>query len=101
MASRSKEYYDSHPEAARKKRAYQRKYKKTKKGKISQRKVAEANRENRRRGTYGNGDGLDYDHATGKLEPQSKNRGRAEGPRKKGSKRARRTAKRKARNKKK
>ncbi len=94
MASRSKEYYDSHPEAARKKRAYQRRYKKTKKGKISQKKVAESNTYNRRNGTYGNGDGLDYDHATGRLEKESVNRGRAEGPRKKGSKRARRTARR-------
>ena len=50
--------------------------------KPSQRKKrAELNRYNRKNGTYGNGDGLDASHINGKivgLEPQSKNRGRAE-----------------------
>jgi hypothetical protein len=50
--------------------------------KPSQRKKrAELNRYNRKNGTYGNGDGLDASHKNGKiigLEPQSKNRGRAE-----------------------
>ena len=50
--------------------------------KPSQRKKrAELNRYNRKKGTYGNGDGLDASHIGGKIvgfEPQSKNRGRAE-----------------------
>ena len=50
--------------------------------KPSQRKKrAELNRYNRKKGTYGNGDGLDASHKGGKIsgfEPQSKNRGRIE-----------------------
>jgi hypothetical protein len=48
------------------------------------------NKYNRKRGTYGNGDGKDASHKDGKIagfEPQSKNRGRAEKSRVKGSKR--------------
>ena len=44
-------------------------------------KRAELNRYNRKKGTYGNGDGLDASHKGGKIsgfEPQSKNRGRIE-----------------------
>ena len=56
--------------------------------KPSQRKKrAELNRYNRKRGTYGNGDGLDASHKGGKivgLELQSKNRGRREKSRKPG-----------------
>ena len=56
--------------------------------KPSQRKRrAELNRYNRKKGTYGNGDGLDASHKGGKIkgfEPQSKNRGRREKSRKKG-----------------
>mgnify|MGYP000225778725 CR=1 FL=1 len=56
--------------------------------KPSQRKKrAELNRYNRKKGTYGNGDGLDASHKGGKIvgfEPQSKNRGRREKSRKKG-----------------
>ena len=42
---------------------------------------AELNKYNRKKGTYGNGDGKDASHKGGKdsgLESQSKNRGRAE-----------------------
>tara|TARA_R110000824_G_scaffold356233_1_gene543465 strand:- start:772 stop:1041 length:270 start_codon:yes stop_codon:yes gene_type:complete len=50
--------------------------------KPSQRKKrAELNRYNRKKGTYGNGDGLDASHKGGKIvgfEAYSKNRGRAE-----------------------
>ena len=45
---------------------------------------------NREKGTYGNGDGLDASHKNGKIvgmEDASKNRGRAEKSRLKGSKR--------------
>ena len=50
-------------------------------------KRAELNRYNRKKGTYGNGDGLDASHKGGKIkgfESQSKNRGRREKSRKKG-----------------
>ena len=45
---------------------------------------------NRDKGTYGNGDGLDASHKGGKIvgfEKESKNKGRAEASREKGSKR--------------
>ena len=51
---------------------------------------AELNQYNRKKGTYGNGDGKDASHKNGKIvgfEDQSKNRGRAESSRLKGSKR--------------
>lgn len=66
-------YYNSNPEAKAKKNAYQRKYNK-KKGSVDKR-VA-LNRENRRRGTYGNGDNLDYDHAVKSFVKATINRGR-------------------------
>jgi len=50
-------------------------------------KRAELNKYNRKKGTYGNRDGLDASHKGGKIkgfEPQSKNRGRAEKSRRKG-----------------
>lgn len=50
--------------------------------KPSQRKKrAELNRYNRKKGTYGNGDGMDASHKGGKIvgfESEKKNRGRAE-----------------------
>ena len=48
---------------------------------------AELNRYNRKKGTYGNGDGLDASHKGGKIkgfETEKKNRGRREKSRKKG-----------------
>ena len=51
---------------------------------------AELVKYNRDKGTYGNGDGKDASHRGGKIvgfEAQSKNRGRAEASRLKGSKR--------------
>ena len=50
-------------------------------------KRAELNRYNRKKGTYGNGDGLDASHKGGKIkgfETEKKNRGRREKSRKKG-----------------
>ena len=50
-------------------------------------KLAQLNKYNRDKGTYGNGDGLDASHKGGKIkgfESQSKNRGRREKSRKKG-----------------
>ena len=76
MASKSTEYYKSHASALKIKREYQSEYNK----KPSQKKKrTELNAENRKRGTYGNGDKLDVSHKQGggtKLEGQSKNRGR-------------------------
>ena len=57
---------------------------------------AELNKYNREKGTYGNGDGKDASHKKGKIvgfEDQSKNRGRREKSRLKGSKRKMRTFK--------
>lgn len=51
---------------------------------------SELNKYNRKRGTYGNGDGKDASHKNGKIsgfEDASKNRGRREKSRLKGSKR--------------
>lgn len=63
-----------------KKRAYQKEYNKTDSAKKHR---VELNRENRKRGTYGNGDGKDVSHSldgkSTKLESQSKNRARKKG----------------------
>ena len=79
MASKSTSYYKKHSDALKVKQAYQRKYNK----KPSQvKKRTELNAENRKRGTYGNGDKLDVSHKQGggtKLEGQSKNRARNRG----------------------
>ncbi len=73
-SKRSKEYK---PKMA--KRDYKDEYKKFQKHKTKYR--AKLNKYNRKKGTYGNGDGLDASHKGGKIkgfEPQSKNRGRRE-----------------------
>jgi len=79
MASKSTEYYKSHASALKIKNAYAKKYDK----KPSQvKKRTELNAENRKRGTYGNGDKLDVSHKQGggtQLEGQSKNRARNRG----------------------
>ena len=79
MASKSTNYYKSHADALKIKQAYAKKYDK----KPSQvKKRTELNAENRKRGTYGNGDKLDVSHNQGggtKLEGQSKNRARNRG----------------------
>ena len=72
---RTAKYYRDNPEARKKRLEYQKKYNK-KKSEVSKR-VA-LNKENRKRGTYGNGDGLDVSHMGNgktKLEKASKNRG--------------------------
>ena len=56
MPSKSTNYYNSHSDALKIKQEYQREYNK----KPSQKKKRAAlNAENRKRGTYGNGDNLD------------------------------------------
>ena len=76
MASRSAKYYRDNPEARKKKNNYNKKYHATPERKKYR---SELNKENRRRGTYGNGDGKDVSHKRGggtTLESQSKNRAR-------------------------
>lgn len=73
--SRSAKYYRDNPEARKKKNRYQKEFNKRR---DQIRKRVELNQENRDRGTYGNGDGMDVSHtANGEiiLRPQSKNRG--------------------------
>ena len=69
-------------------RDYKKEYKRYQKDRSPYR--ALLNRINRRRGTYGNGDGMDVSHqddGSTKSEPSSKNKGRREKSRKPGSKR--------------
>ena len=64
-----------------KKRDYKDEYKKFQSSAKSKKYRAELNKYNRKKGTYGNGDGKDASHKGGKIvgfESQSKNRGRAE-----------------------
>lgn len=76
MAKSTAEYYRNN-EAARKRRLEQQKrYQKTKKGKAIKN---NANKLNRKLGTYGNGDGLDASHykgstTKGRLQKASANR---------------------------
>ena len=79
MASTSTRYYRANPKAKARKNAYQKKYNRSK---LQIRNRTRLNAENRRRGTYGNGDNLDVSHKQGggtKLEAQSKNRARNRG----------------------
>jgi hypothetical protein len=71
-------------------RDYKDEYKKFQSSKKMRKYRAELNKYNRDRGTYGNGDGKDASHKNGKIagfESESKNRGRREKSRLKGSKR--------------
>ena len=64
-----------------KKRDYKAEYKKFQSSDKSKKYRAELNAYNRKKGTYGNGDGKDASHKGGKIagfEAESKNRGRAE-----------------------
>lgn len=73
-----------------KKRDYKDEYKKFQSSPERKKYRAELNKYNREKGTYGNGDGKDASHKGGKIvgfEASSKNKGRAEKSRKKGSKR--------------
>ena len=64
----SKEYYDSHPAAKKKKNAYMKKYMQTDKA-IAIRRAAD---EHRNKGTVG--DGMDYSHRDGKLVAEGTHR---------------------------
>ena len=64
-----------------KERDYKAEYKKFQSSTKAKKYRAELNKYNRKKGTYGNGDGKDASHKGGKIvgyESQSKNRGRAE-----------------------
>ena len=74
MPGKTAKYYASNPEARKKRLEYQSEYNKKPR---EVKKRVELNAENRKRGTYGNGDGMDVAHTkTGtKLQKASVNRG--------------------------
>lgn len=69
--SKSAKYFRENPEAREKKNTYNKEYHSS-----DERKKYRAflNKVNRRMGTYGNGDGLDFDHSERKMISASKNR---------------------------
>ena len=69
--SKSAKYYADNPEAREKKKQYDTEYHST-----SERKKYRAflNRKNRNAGTYGNGDGKDYDHDEKRMISATRNR---------------------------
>ena len=69
--SASTKYYRENPEARKKKDAYNTDYHSTPSRRAYR---AELNQKNRDAGTYGNGDGQDYDHTEGRFMSESKNR---------------------------
>ena len=71
MASKSKEYYDKNPKSKKLKKKYDTEYHST-----AERKKYRAflNKKNREAGTYGNGDGMDYDHAEKRFIKKERNR---------------------------
>ena len=76
MAKSTAEYYRQNPEARKKRLTQQSAYQKTEKGKAIKN---NANKLNRKLGTYGNGDGLDASHykgstTKGRLQKASINR---------------------------
>ena len=76
MASRTSEYYKKNPEARQKRLKQQKRYNRQA---LQIRKRVELNRENHKRGTYGNGDGKDVSHkkdGSTVLEKASTNRAR-------------------------
>jgi len=72
--SKTSKYYASNPEARKKRLDYQKEFN-SRKSEIKKR--CELNKENRKRGTYGNGDGLDVSHTSKGtvLKKASTNRG--------------------------
>ena len=73
MKARSKtaKFYAENPEAAEKRRKYQREYNKTEERKKYR---AYLNKKNRQAGTYGNGDDMDYDHDERRMISARRNR---------------------------
>ena len=69
--SKSAEFYANSPEAREKKKTYDTKYHSTEERKKYR---AFLNKKNRDAGTYGNGDGMDYDHSERKFIKKERNR---------------------------
>lgn len=69
--SKSAKYYAENPEAREKKKQYDTEYHSTTERK---RYRAFLNRKNRNAGTYGNGDGKDYDHDEKRMISATRNR---------------------------
>ena len=73
--SKTQKYYDSNPDAKKRKAAYDSLYHSTKE-RIEYR--SKLNKANRKAGTYGNGDDMDMSHTkSGKLVKESKSKNRA------------------------
>jgi len=68
---KTKKYYASNPEAYEKKKKYDKEYHSTEERKKYR---AFLNKKNRQAGTYGNGDGKDYDHDERRFISAVKNR---------------------------
>jgi hypothetical protein len=68
---KTKKYYDSNPKAYDKKKKYDKEYHSTEERKKYR---AFLNKKNRQAGTYGNGDGKDYDHDERRFISAVKNR---------------------------
>ena len=91
---RTAQYYATHPEARAKKAKYDKEHNRKPENRKKRSELVKINRE---KGTYGNGDGKDFDHAKGKMVDASTNRGRGNDGTK-GDKKARgKKVKRKAR----
>jgi hypothetical protein len=69
--SKSAKYFRENDEAREKKNAYNKEYHSSEERKKYR---AFLNKVNRKMGTYGNGDGLDFDHSERKMISASKNR---------------------------
>jgi hypothetical protein len=69
--SRSAQFYDTHPESKKKKIEYDKKYHSSEERKKYR---AFLNKKNREAGTYGNGDGKDYDHDEKRMISHIRNR---------------------------
>jgi hypothetical protein len=69
--SESAKYFRDNTEARQKKNAYNKEYHSSEERKKYR---AFLNKVNRRMGTYGNGDGKDYDHDESRMIPASRNR---------------------------
>jgi hypothetical protein len=68
---KTKKFYGENPESYEKKKAYDKKYHSTRERKMYR---AFLNKKNRQAGTYGNGDGKDYDHEEKRFISAVKNR---------------------------
>lgn len=68
---KTKRFYDENPDSYEKKKAYDKKYHSTRERKAYR---AFLNKKNRQAGTYGNGDGKDYDHDEKRFISAVKNR---------------------------